>query len=212
VHELRGTPAPLLEVLGGIDRRPYPPAGIGDMRDTHILYESERAVMLMRRFEDPSEMAATGMSGEDMDAWRTQAALIEAGTPDWPAWLTSTFEVYRATASHIDVHETRWWSEVLRTAERDDRAMLVREAIELLDALARKDAPRLSAAVDTALAIDDYPLPPSLVTVAGVVALELSGAPASDRRKFVERHMQQLHNGTTNEDHAYQVIRAYALR
>ena len=43
----------MLEVLGGIHRRPYPPEGIGDCRDPHILFETEQAALLMRRYADP---------------------------------------------------------------------------------------------------------------------------------------------------------------
>lgn len=212
LHELRWTPAPLLDVLGGISRRPYPREGIGDLRDTHILYETELAMLLMRSYEDPDEPVPTGMSTSDMDAWRTQTRLAAKGQADWGAWLTSTYEVYRATASHFPVHESRWWREVLDMSTGNDVPMLVREAIGLLDALSAKDAPRLRTAVETALQIEDYPLPESLVTIAGVVALELQNAPPEERRAFAKKHMSSLHDGTSNEDFAYQVIRAYAER
>jgi spermidine synthase len=212
LHELRWTPAPLLEVLGDIQRRPYPREGIGDLRDTHILYETELAMLLMRSYENPDEPAPSGMSTRDMDAWRTQTRLAAEGHADWAAWLTATYEVYRATASHFPVHESRWWREVLDMSTGNDVPLTMREAIGLLDALSAKDASRLQAAVETALQVEDYPLPPEIVTIAGVVALELAGAPAEARRTFASTHMAGQHEGTTSADFAYQVVRAYALR
>jgi spermidine synthase len=212
LHELRWTPAPLLEVIGDIQRRPYPRAGIGDLRDTHILYESELAMLLMRSYENTSEPVPTGMSTRDMDAWRTQTTLAAEGHPDWTAWLSATYEVYRATASHFAVHESRWWREVLDMSTGNDVPMTVREAIGLLDALSAKDAARLSASVETALQVEDYPLPPEIVAIGGVVALELQGATAEEKRAFARAHMAGKHEGTTSADFAYQVVRDYASR
>lgn len=212
LHELRWTPAPLLEVLGDIRRRPYPRQGIGDLRDAHILYETELAMLLMRSYEHPSEPAPEGMSTSDMDAWRTQTNLVAEGHRDWAAWLSATYEVYRATASHFPVHESRWWREVLDMSTGNDVPMTVREAIGLLDALSAKDAERLQAAVDTALQVPGYPLPEEIVAIAGVVALELRGAPAEERRAFAQTYMAGKHEGTASSDFAYQVVRDYASR
>jgi predicted membrane-bound spermidine synthase len=212
LHELRWTPAPLIEVLGGISRRPYPTAGIGDLRDTHILFESELAMLLMRRYEDPTTPEPIELSAADMDIWRSSTDLLEAADPDWNGWLSATYEIFRLTASHFGVHETAWWDEAMAVGASEQAPTLVRSSMELMDALSRQDGARIREAVDLALVTPDFPLPDTFVTTAGVVALELVRAPAEQRRGFADRHMTQLHTGTSNADYAFQVIRAYAQR
>ena len=64
---------------------------------------------------------------------------------------------------------------------------------------------------------EEFALPISLRTIAGVVALELNGATAEERKAFVEDYMSSIGNGDddkplASEDLAYQVIRTYAAR
>ena len=212
LHKLRWTPAPLVEVLGGIARRPYPAEGIGDLRDPHILYESEQAALLMRRYANPDEVEPIDLNARAMDIWRTSTELLQSAEPDWNGWLSATFEVYQLTSSHFDVSTTPWWIESMEIGTGDDAPMLVRESMALMDATTKQEPARIRAAVDTALQLDDYPLPKSFVTTAAVVAMELDGTPAQERRKFADQHMAGLHNGKSNADFAYQVIRAYAKR
>ena len=94
-------------------------------------------------------------------------------------------------------------------------------AVELLDALTRQEGERLWTAVEAAVADPDYPLPRTLVTVAGVIALELTHAAPEKRRKFADDHMSDLGKGEVTEDgvldytsadFAIQVLREYAKR
>ena len=212
LHALRWTPAPLMESLGSIDRRPYPRSGIGDLRDPHILRQSEQAVLLMRRYRDPGARVPATLSAAAMDHWRSMTQLLDADAESWPRWMHATYEVYSQVASHLPIHETPYWQHVRMLTQRVDAPEDVREAIDLLDALSRRDGDALWPRVQGALEREQFPLSPSLLTIAGVVALEARGAPASERRAFVQAHMAGLGNDTTSEDLAYQVIRAYAAR
>jgi hypothetical protein len=95
---------------------------------------------------------------------------------------------------------------------REDVPPQVRESIALLTALSRRDGEALLPLVRASLQAETFPLPLKLRTIAGVVALEESGASATERGAFVERWMADVATGNSSEDLAYQVIRAYAAR
>lgn len=213
MHHIRWTPAPVLEVLGGIVRRPYPAEGIGDFRDPHILFETEQAALLMRRYANPDARVAKELSAASMSAWRDATSNLQlVEHPDWEGWFQATYDVYEETASHLDLRTQPWWREVLAVAAKPDVPEDVRDGIELLDGLVQQDAARISAVVEKTIAQPDFAIPLTLRTVAGVIALELQGAPATERKAFVEKHMTKLGNGGENEDYAYRAIRAYAAR
>jgi hypothetical protein len=220
LHSLRWTPAPLMEVLGGIERRPYPPGGIGDWRDPHILRENEQAQLLMRRFSDPSIHVPTRLSGAAMAHYRERLDTAR-DTGEWKEWFGAVYEIYRQTASHINVHETDWWHDVLEVASTAELSEDETLSIELLDAMSRQDGERLWTLVERSLppspseadvAANPFPIPLALRTIAGVVALELKGAPAAERRAFAERWMANIGEGDASEDLAYRVVRTYAAR
>ncbi len=211
LHAVRWTPAPLLEVLGGIERRPYPPEGIGDWRDPHILYETEQAMLLMRRYEDTDVRVPATLNAGYMADWREQTERLSTN-PDWASWLGSTYEVYRQTASHFDLRSSRWWQDVLATVRRHDAPEKVVDAVELLDAMLAKDGERLWTVALETLPQEEFPLPLALRSIAGMLALELKGAPAVERRAYAERWMMDIGRGSDSEDYAYRVLRAYAMR
>jgi spermidine synthase len=212
LHAVRWTPGPILEVLGGIERRPYPLQGIGDYREPHILEETEGAMLLMRRYANPDERVPATMSAAPMSRWRDAArALPQSG--DWETWVSRTYDVYRKTASHMPVHTMPWWAEVRRTvASAEHVPAEVEQSIELLDALSAKDGDRLWAVVEATLGEEDFPIPIALRTISGLVALELQNAPATRRQAFAREHMMGIGEGPTSQDYAYRALRAYALR
>lgn len=221
LHELRWTPAPIMSVLAGVATRPYPPQGIGDQRDPHILYEPEHAAYLLRAMGNPSEAVHNALSPAVMQVWESEQERLSSDAPAWEAWLAATFEVYRIVAPHQPVHMTPWWRAVMAVMDRNDVPDHVAESVELLDALARQEGERLWKAVQNSLRTDDHPLPKTLRTVAGVLALELTGSPATMRRAFAEKYMSELGQGgvdengifdVTAEDYAIRVLRDYALR
>ena len=213
LHEMRWSPAPVLEVLGGIHRRPYPLGGIGDYREPHILFETEQAALLMRRYEDPEARVAEELSAATMSTWReADNTLRLVATPDWKEWLRATYEVYREVAPHMELAEMPFWKHIREVVAADGVPADVRDAISLLDALLVKDGDRILEIIGRKMDDPGFAIPKSLQTVAGVVALELNGATLQQRRAFVDKHMMELHKGTTNEDTAYRVIRSYATR
>ncbi len=212
LHALRWTPAPLMESLGSIERRRYPIAGIGDLRDPHILHETEQAVLLMRRYEDPNSRVPATLSAAPIDHWREMTRLLDSDPNGWDRWLHATYEIYAQVASHLPVHDTPFWRHVVVTVQRDGAPERVRHVVELLTALSARDAGPLWERVKTSLAEEAYPVPLPLRTIAGVVALELLGAPASERQAFAREWMSDVGEGNSSEDVAYQVLRAYALR
>lgn len=214
LHSLRWTPAPLMDALGSIDRRPYPTVGIGDTRDPHILYESEQAALLMRRYEDPGSPVASTLSAAGMDHWHQMTRMLDSEQDEnaWSRWLFATYEIYAQVASHIPIHETRFWAHVLTLVQRPEASTRARHVIEFLTALSKKDNDRLWSLANEALAEDDYPVPYPLRTIAGVVALEGRGASVQQRQAFAEQWMNKVGNTTSSEDFAYQVVRAYVSR
>lgn len=212
LHKLRFSPAPVMEALASVPRRPYPLSGIGDLRDPHILYETEQAVLLMRRYEDPGARVPATLSGAAMDHWRSMTQFIDSDPEPWPRWMHATYEVYAEVAPHLRIHETPFWQHVRTLMMRDDVPPHVRDSIALLTALSSRNGEELLPLVRESLLAENHPLPLQLRTIAGVVALEETGASATERKAFVQRWMADLATGNSSNDLAYQVVRAYAAR
>ncbi len=191
LHSLRWTPAPLLEVFGGVPRRPYPLAGIGDRRDPHVFLEAERAAGLLRAYSDREAKASESIVLAVMDLWHEQNERLGTPEEDWDLWARRTYAVYNQTAAYLDLAQSPWWEEVCATIEaREDAPAALREAIELLDAMIRRDGPRLQSAVERCLADDDPLLSEGLLAIAGAVALDLNDAPKEERDRFAAATMQ----------------------
>ncbi len=209
LHEMRWSPAPILPALAGIAPRSYPAEGIGDRRDPHILEEPEEAALLMRRFERGDVRIPEGLSGMKMSLWSKQQATGAAG---WGAWLGATYEVYAKIIPHLDVASTRWWAQVIEIGLADGAPPEVRSAVEIMDAMARHDGPRLWAAVEPTLGDEAHPLPTTMRSLAGLVALELMGVEASRRQAYAREHMAGHGNDGTSVGFGYDVLRAFAER
>ncbi len=221
LHSIRWTPAPLLEVLGGIERRPYPREGIGDLRDPHVLYEVEQASLLMRVHDDP-ETAQCDNSGlkycdypnaSRMHMWLTEQGKLEAGAPDWDQWFERTYKLFRKTAGHMQLTGTKWWARVMKAGARDDAPEDVKRSLQLMDALQARDGQRLKGAIEATEAAGDELLPTGFRSIAQLVALELVEAPAAERRAFVDSVMAPLvQDNGASEDLAYRALMSYAQR
>lgn len=209
LHELRWSPAPILPALAGITPRPYPRQGIGDRREPHILKQAEEAVLLMRSFEEVGVMIPEGLSGMQMPLWRRQQS---SGPSHWGAWLSATYQVYEKTIPHLDVARTQWWATVTKTGLAEGVPPEVRSAVEIMDAMAQRDGPRLWAAVEPTLGDEEHPLPGAMRSLAGLVALELMGVQPSRRQAYAREHMAGFGTESTSRGFGFQVLRAYAER
>jgi len=221
MHELRWTPAPILEVLGGFEARPYPVGGIGDQRDAHILTEPEMAAYLLRVASTGAARALGPFSPGSVGAWELNTDRLAGTEPHWDVWLTSTYAVYEQVAPHMPVHGTPWWRAVQAVAIERKAPAWVRDALALLDALSRRQGARLWRLADASLRDAASPLPRSLRIVAGLIALELIGAEQSQRVRFADEFMQGWGRGAVNahgvfevtsQDYALRVMAAYARR
>jgi len=208
--ELRESPMPVLPVLAGLHARPYPIEGIGDLRDPHVLAESEEAVLLMRAYAGEGAPIPSGLRGIGMPIWKQQQLTVPN---DWHGWLAATYGVYKLSIPYLDVAQTPWWAEVMETIETGENVPeYVRSSVEILDAMARHEGQRLWDALEPTFGDEDHPLPGSMRAVAGAIALELLGAGASRRQEYVRKHMSAYGNGDASRDWAYRVLRAYAGR
>ncbi len=213
--ELRFYPAPLAEVLGGVERAPYSEAGaIPDLRsDEHVLEEPERALMLMRTWAR-DDRTGTYSSGAAMRSYFTQRDNIASNPGDREhaeAWLDSVYGVYHEAAPWIALAETGFWAEVLETARSSSVTPEVRRAVELFDALLRRDGVKLWAHVEGELASAEPLLAPRILALAGAVALVLNEATAEQRHAFAAEHMRpHMSEPTeTSEDIAFAMIVAW---
>jgi spermidine synthase len=210
---LRFFPLPLAEVLGGVAREPYS-EGIPDMRtDEHVLEEPERALYLMRTFErDDREGSYSG--GATMRSYFTQRDNIASNPGEAThakAWFDGVYGVYHEAAPWIALAETKFWAEVLSTARSNAVTPEVRNAVELLDALLRRDGPALWVNVEAELASGSALLPARILALAGAVALVLIDAPAEQRHAFAAEHMHPhlIEPTVTSEDIAYAMMVAW---
>jgi spermidine synthase len=213
LHSLRWTPAPLLEVFGGVARRPYPIAGIGDRRDPHVLFEAERAAALLRRHQEPVAPHWDEQGADAMSLWLDQQRAVDEGRGDWGLWARRTYSVFSQSAPHLDLPATAWWSEVVSTAARGEAPRTVFNAVDLLDAMLRRDGPRLMLAVERSLADPEDLISPGMQAIAGAIALELTGADSATRRAFAERHMEVPTKSPPSSDiTAFAALRAFVAR
>lgn len=213
LHSLRWTPAPLLEVLGGRERRPYPPAGIGDLRDPHVFLETEQASALMRLYEDPTVELGDAMVVSVMNQWIDEQRQVLADEPDWGTWIVRTYAIFTQVAPHLPLADTRWWAEVRSTAAREDMPDELRQIIDTLDALLRRDGARLQRGLDELRARGSTLLSPGMMSIAGMIALELQRADPARRREYGALRMADIAGSDpTAENLAYQILRAYAER
>jgi hypothetical protein len=210
LHELRWTPAPLIPVLGGIERRPYPHEGIGDLRSPHILQETEQGMLQLRRFTDGHAPQPTRLTSAPMKRYIDATAELDKGG-SWDSWLTATYENYQKTISHFDLRKEPWWSDVLAVAARDDAPERIVKSIALMDAMVQRDGQRLHSTALELLPQEDHPLPVTFRAVAGLVGLELLGAPESERREYADAWLV-IDDDERMGDVAFAVLRAFAMR
>jgi hypothetical protein len=87
----------------------------------------------------------------------------------------------------------------------------VKSAVELLDALLRRDGPALWSGVEAELASDSAQLEPRMLALAGAVALVLVDAAAEQRHAFAAEHMRPhlIEPTITSEDIAYAMMVAW---
>ncbi len=214
LHSLRWTPAPLLPVLGGIERRPYPLAGIGDLRAPHVFLETEQAAAMMRMYEDPTTQIAEQLSMTQMNLWIDEQRKVEAGEPDWNEWIQLTYGIHTEVAPHLHLPDTRWWADVRRSVQEFDAPQELQIAIDVLDALHARDGDRLQRGLDTLHARRSKLLSEGMTSIAGMIALELLGADAETRRKFAAERMATVtdNDEPSAENLAYRSLRAFAER
>ncbi|MBL4689072.1 MAG: hypothetical protein JKY37_31055 [Nannocystaceae bacterium] len=221
LNELRWTPAPIMAVLAGQSSRPYPLGGIGDLRDPHIMRESEHAALLLRAMGEPAVAAHDSLSPAIMRVWEAETERVAQGQAQWEAWLAASYAVYEVVAPFQVVHETKWWGRTLEVARDHDPPARVAGSLELLDALSRQDGERLHDAVIVSFGDPEHPLPRTLRAIAGLISLELTGASSSVRRAFVGQYMDDLGAGVRDDDgsvevssadYAIRVLRAHAMR
>jgi hypothetical protein len=211
--ELRFYPIPLGEVLGKVAREPYSES-IPDFRtDEHVLEEPERALLSMQTWvRDDREGSYTG--GAAMRSYLKQRDNLASkpGDPTYAkAWLDSVYGVYHVTAPWIALGDTPFWAEVLETARSNAVTQDVRRAVEIFDALLRRDGVALWTGVEAELAAGEGALlAPRILALAGAVALVLTDASVEQRHAFAAEHMRphMTQPTVTSEDIAPKTYRS----
>ena len=213
LHRIRWTPAPLLEVLGGVTRRPYPPQGIGDLRDPHVFEEAETAAALLRFYEDPTLEFSNSISLTAMNQWIDQQRRALDGDADWNAWVEKTYNVYVNLAPHLRVGGTHWWKIVRATLAAQGGPEEAGFLIEALDALDALDGPRLFKHLDILDQRKSKLLTPGMRSIAGMLARELTGVDPDARRKWAAENMHGVADAELRGERlAYEALEAYAAR
>ncbi len=213
LHSLRWTPAPLVEVLGGLERRPYPTNGIGDLRDPHVFLETEQALALLRLWDDHTTQIAEKLTVSVMNDFIDEQRKVEAGAPDWDTWIIRTYAIYTQTSPHVRVADSPWWATVRRTVEERGAPEELRLVIDTLDALLRRDGPRLQRGLDALRASGSTLLSPGMMAIAGMIALELEHADPETRRKFAAERMKSVaEDESSAENFAYRILSSFAAR
>lgn len=213
LHRIRWTPAPLLEVLGGVERRPYPPQGIGDRRDPHVFEEAETAVALLRFHADPTQRFAEGVSLTTMNQWIDAQRRVLADEGDWDAWVEKTYGVYINLVPHLRLDDITWWHEVREAARDHDAPAEVLTFLDALDALQARDGARLLARLADLDAADSKLLTPGMRAIAGMIARELTDADPESRRRWVDTDMQGVADGELRGERlAFEALQAFAAR
>ncbi len=147
---------------------------------------------------------AGGIGAADLHAADLHAARYHA-------WFLATYEVYLYVAPWIDLRPETWWSDVRSIAAGPGVPGPIRRAVGLLDAAVLREGEKLEQLVAIELGREDSLLDPRLVTLAGVLALQLGGRDPSTLRRFARAHMLDLGAGSTSDDWAYRIVRAWAL-
>lgn len=210
--ELRFLPLPIAEIMGGLDRRFYTER-IPDRRTKdHVLEEPERALFLMRLFEDDDRAGYTGSAA--IGSYFTQRDNLKAQpgeTLTAKAWLDSVYGVYYETAPWIDLASTPFWAEVLDTARSDAVTPPVRRGVELFDAVARRDGEAMVELAMVELESEDSVIHNRILALAAALGMVSEGAPLEARRAFAKQHMRPYLAGesVTSEDIAYAMLVAW---
>jgi len=213
LHRIRWTPAPLLEVLGGIERRPYPANGIGDRRDPHVFEEAETAVALLAFYADPTRRFADELSLTTMNLWIDEQRKVTDDTADWDGWVEKTYGVYINLVPHLRLDDVQWWKDVRRTADERGAPEEVRIFLDALDALQARDGARLLARLGELDARSSKLLTSGMRAIAGMIARELTGAAEADRRAWARDNMRGVADAELRGERlAYEALQAYAGR
>lgn len=213
LHRLRWTPAPLVEVLGGLQRRPYPPGGIGDLREPHVFLETESAAAMLRMYDDPAVTISKHAEVYAMNSFMDAQRALGNDDPDWNDWIEKTYAVYTLVSPHIDLGTAQWWRDVKKTVQDPRASDELRRVIDVLDALQARDGDRLQVGLDDLLERRSVVLGKGITTIAGMIALELKNAPQDARRRYVEAYMRRIaHEDDASENLAYSALLAYANR
>ncbi|MGB1277799.1 MAG: hypothetical protein ACPG77_18785, partial [Nannocystaceae bacterium] len=137
---------------------------------------------------------------------------LEEGEPNWDLWTERTYTIFRKTAPHINLANAAWWAKVLEVAQGEDTPDDLVRAIELLDAMARREGPRLMTAIEQVREHKDDVVSKGLVAIATMVALELTTAPEPTRNALTTEIIDPLvDNNGTSEDLAFQALRLRAM-
>lgn len=212
LHRIRSTPAPLLQVLGGIERRPYPPGGIGDRRDPHVFEEAEAAAAMLRFYADPTLQFAEELSMTPMNRWIDRQRELAAGVTDWTPWLAETYNVYIQLTPHLSLGDVAWWADVRAAAQEHGAPQEVLIFLDALDALQARDGERLLARLGELERGKSQLLTPGMRAIAGMIARELAASEA-DRRAWAGEHMRGVASDEERGERlAFEALQAYAER
>lgn len=213
LHSLRWTPAPLVEVLGGIERRPFPPNGIGDLREPHVFLETESAAAMLRMYDDPTLTISEHTTVTAMNNFIDAQQALGGEAPDWNDWIEKVYTVYTQISPHIELGRTQWWTDVKQTVKDPRASDELRRVIDVLDALQARDGDRLQVGLDDLHERKSVVLSDGMTTIAGMIALELKGASPEARKRYVDAYMDGIATDElSSENLAYLALRAYANR
>jgi spermidine synthase len=213
LHSLRWTPAPLVEVLGGVERRPFPLGGIGDLREPHVFLETEQAAAMLRMYDDPTTTISEHVPVTAMNNWMDAQRALAGEAVDWNDWIEKTYAVYVQISPHFELGKARWWADVKQTVQDPRASDELRRVVDVLDALQARDADRLQRGLDDLHERKSTVLSDGMVTIAGMIALELMHATPEARKRYVDAYMGDMANEEpSSENLAYRALRAYAGR
>ncbi|MFO7563287.1 MAG: hypothetical protein R6X02_11645 [Enhygromyxa sp.] len=206
--ELRFYPFPIVEVFGGLAPAWYSERIPDQREDQHVLAEPERALLYMRLFDKGQDGGAGALY-----RYFKQREQLEArpGDPELVrAWFEAVFDTYKQTAPWIELVDTGFWREVVEIAESEAISADVRRAVMILDAVLRRDGPRLQGLIDEELQADGV-LAPRVVAIAGAIGIVLSEGSVEQRREFAERVMRPAMSepALTSEDRAFAMLVAW---
>jgi hypothetical protein len=208
---LRWLPLPIQEAFseGRAPAPNYPREGIPrEWTDKHVLYEPEKAVLMMEAYAFRDQRARPG-TGEIRRLFDQQRAMSEGARDElaWQSWFEVTYDIYNQVAPWLPLSGTRWWLDTLAEANGPDVPPRIARGIALLDAAARRDGAALLEQVELQGVHDDQLFDRRLVALAGAVAMALEDAPQSERRAYVEQRMRGIGNGPSADDTAFRIVR-----